>query len=116
MSGDEMERHLSLSLGEPEQLRRNMTPASEAALYVGDGTPGSFDDGDEQMEPPPDDMFPQLESAARPPSVQAWLWSGVRAHASLLKMLPLHVAGLTAKTLSRRAWQPGRQCRFMETV
>ncbi|CAK0784792.1 hypothetical protein CVIRNUC_007996 [Coccomyxa viridis] len=70
VSGDEMERHLSLSLGEPEQLRRAMTPASEANLYVGDATPGSFGEGDEQMEAPPDDMFPQLDSAARPPSVQ----------------------------------------------
>ena len=76
MAGDEMERHLSLSLGEPEQLRRNMTPAAEAGLYAGDATPGSFgggdfDGGDEQMEPPPDDVFPQLDSAARLPSVQA---------------------------------------------
>ena len=69
MSGDEMERHLSLSLGEPEQLRRNMTPASEGNLYVGDGTPGSYG-GDEQMDAPPDDMIPQLDSMARPPSVQ----------------------------------------------
>ena len=82
MSGDEMERHLSLSLGEPEQLRRNMTPASEANLYVGDDTPGSFGGGDEQMEPPPDDMFPQLDSAARPPSVQACFWSGNHANDS----------------------------------
>ena len=50
-------------LGEPEQLRRNMTPASEG-LYVGDGTPGSFG-GDEQMEAPPDDLLTQLDSAAR---------------------------------------------------
>ncbi len=69
MSGDEMERHLSLSLGEPEQLRRNMTPASEGNLYVGDGTPGSYG-GDEQMDAPPDDMIPQLDSVARPPSAQ----------------------------------------------
>ena len=69
VSGDEMERHLSLSLGEPEQLRRNMTPASEANLYVGDGTPGSYG-GDEQMDAPPDDMIPQLDSLARPLSVQ----------------------------------------------
>ena len=69
MSGDEMERHLSLSLGEPEQLRRNMTPASEANLYVGEGTPGSYG-GDEQMDAPPDDMIPQMDSMARPPSVQ----------------------------------------------
>ena len=69
MSGDEMERHLSLSLGEPEQLRRNMTPASEGNLYVGDGTPGSYG-GDEQMDAPPDDMIPQLDSVAQPPSVQ----------------------------------------------
>ena len=92
MSGDEMERHLSLSLGEPEQLRRNMTPASEGNLYVGDMTPGSFGEGDEQMEPPPDDMFPQLDSAARPPSVQACLWSGDYANGSAragsLKRLP----------------------------
>ena len=107
MSGDEMERHLSLSLGEPEQLRRNMTPAAEANLYVGDTTPGSFGGGDEQLEPPPDDMFPQLDSAARPPSVQACLWSGVCAHASTLKKLPLQVPGLTSKTFSRGAWQPG---------
>lgn len=69
MSGDEMERHLSLSLGEPEQLRRNMTPASEGNLYIGDGTPGSYG-GDEQMDAPPDDMIPQLDSMTRPPSVQ----------------------------------------------
>ena len=79
VSGDEMERHLSLSLGEPEQLRRAMTPASEANLYVGDATPGSFGEGDEQMEAPPDDMFPQLDSAARPPSVQVCFWSGFYA-------------------------------------
>ena len=71
VSGDEMERHLSLSLGEPEQLRRNMTPASEG-LYVGDGTPGSFG-GDEQMEAPPDDLLTQLDSAARPAPMQACL-------------------------------------------
>ena len=69
MSGDEMERHLSLSLGEPEQLRRNMTPASDGNLYVGDGTPGSYG-GDEQMDAPPDDMIPQLDSVARPASIQ----------------------------------------------
>ena len=108
MSGDEMERHLSLSLGEPEQLRRNMTPASEANLYVGDMTPGSFGEGDEQMEPPPDDMFPQLDSAARPPSMQVCFWSGICAYASLLKKLPLQVPGLTSKSLSCRAWQLGQ--------
>ena len=66
MSGDEMERHLSLSLGEPEQLRRDMTPASDRNLYVGDATPGSFG-GDEQMKVPPDSMFPQLDDVARLP-------------------------------------------------
>jgi len=66
VSGDEMERHLSLSLGEPEQLRRDMTPASDRNLYAGDATPGSFGD-DEQMKVPPDSMFPQLDDVARLP-------------------------------------------------
>lgn len=67
-----MERHLSLSLGEPEQLRRNMTPASGGDLFLGNDTPGSFGDA-EQMEAPPDDMFPQLDSAVRQPAFQACL-------------------------------------------
>jgi len=66
VSGDEMERHLSLSLGEPEQLRRDMTPATDRNLDVGDATPGSFE-GDEQMNVPPDSMFPQLDDVAHPP-------------------------------------------------
>ncbi len=82
VSGDEMERHLSLSLGEPEQLRRNMTPASEG-LYVGNGTPGSFG-GDEQMEAPPDDLLPPLDFAARPAPMQACLHVRTVSHSAAL--------------------------------
>ncbi len=59
MSGDELERHLSLSLDEPEVLRREMQPAQDAPLFGGDHTPGSFD-ADAQMDPPPDGTFNDL--------------------------------------------------------
>ena len=73
MSGDEMERHMSLSLDEPELLRREM-PAADAPGFAGDETPVSYDaDADERMEPPPDGMFDDMPAmpdfdAARPPS------------------------------------------------
>ncbi|EIE27346.1 hypothetical protein COCSUDRAFT_45823 [Coccomyxa subellipsoidea C-169] len=72
VSGDEMERHMSLSLDEPELLRREM-PAADAAGFAGDETPGSYDaNADERMEPPPDGMFDNMATMpdfdAAPPS------------------------------------------------
>ena len=70
-SGDEMERHMSLSLDEPELLRREMPAAADAPGFAGDETPGSYD-ADERMEPPPDGMFDDMPAMpdfdARPPS------------------------------------------------
>lgn len=74
MSGDELERHLSLSLdGEPERLRRAVEPGQDAPLYGGGGsTPGDLEpDQDARMEAPPDDMFDGLQAPpSRPTSVQ----------------------------------------------
>lgn len=55
-----MERHMSLSLDEPEVLRREM-PAADAGTpgYMGDDTPGSYD-ADERLEAPPEGMFGDL--------------------------------------------------------
>ncbi len=75
MSGDELERHLSLSLEEPERLRRAAEPGQgDAPLYGGGAsTPGDLEqpDQDERMEAPPDDMFDGLQAPpSRPASAQ----------------------------------------------
>ena len=55
-----MERHMSLSLDEPELLRREM-PGTEAGTpgYRGEDTPGSYD-ADDRLEAPPEGMFGDL--------------------------------------------------------
>ncbi|BDA47997.1 probable double-strand-break repair protein rad21 homolog at N-terminal half [Coccomyxa sp. Obi] len=60
VSGDEMERHMSLSLDEPELLRREMSAADAGTPgYMGDDTPGSYD-ADDRLEAPPEGMFGDL--------------------------------------------------------
>lgn len=88
VSGDEMERHMSLSLDEPEVLRREM-PAAEGQAFLGDDTPGSYD-ADERMEPPPDDMFgnmADMQDIGGGPSGMVRSSCSAR-HANLLLFLP----------------------------
>ena len=72
VSGDELERHLSLSLEEPEQLRRAVPSAAQGPLFgPGDSTPGDYEHDQERLEPPPDDVIDAMQAPpSRPPSEQ----------------------------------------------
>ena len=111
MSGDEMERHLSLSLEEPELLRRAVTPGEGGgALFgVGESTPGDDYGQDERMEAPPDDV---LEGLMGDPGGADHVGAACfgQSHCSLPPMVELTRPVCALACMHHFAWIPSVAC------